>query len=209
MRNLALAAVIGVGLAAGGVASARPWSDPNGRVTFDAPNSWVMSVERSDGQTIVLAGDANNECYVFAVPNPNTTSASVAAAIRTAANEAQFGDQQWAAMANGVTPMFPNRSAQVVSRSMEAGDPWPIQRATLRAPERQVLGAFQLRPGMDLMTFCWSYGGADATGTFDNFIRSISHPNDSAWEAEAAAAAAEAAAAAAAAPPAEAPQQPN
>ena len=34
MRNLALAAVVGVGLAAGGVASARPWSDPNGRVTF-------------------------------------------------------------------------------------------------------------------------------------------------------------------------------
>lgn len=193
MRKLALAAVVGVGLAAGGVASARPWSDPNGRVTFDTPNSWVMSVERSEGQTIVVAGDANNECYVFAVPNPGTANASVEAAVRTAANDTQFGETQWLAMANGVTPMFPNQSAQLVSRSVEAGDPWPIQRASLTSPQRPVLGAFQLRPGMDLMAFCWSYGGPDASGIFQNFFRSISHPNDSAWEAQAAAAAAAAA----------------
>lgn len=190
MRNLALAAVVGVGLAAGGVASARPWSDPNGRVTFDTPSSWVMSVERSEGQTIVVAGDANNECYVFAVPNPGTASASVAAAIRTAGNDSQFGEPQWLTMANGVTPMFPNQSAQLVSRSVEPGNPWPIQRASLNSPQRPVLAAFQLRPGMDLMAFCWSYGGSDATAIFDNFFRSISHPNDAQWAAEAASASA-------------------
>jgi hypothetical protein len=190
MRRLALAALVGVGLAAAGTASARPWNDPNGRVTFDTPNSWVMEARRSEGQTIVLAGDANNECYVFAVPNPNTSSASVAAAIRTAANDAQFGEPQWLGIANSVTPMFPNSSAQFVSRSVEAGDPWPIQRASFNSPERPVVGAFQLRPGMDLMAFCWSYGGPDPSAVFDNFFRSISHPNDAAWEAEAQAAAA-------------------
>lgn len=202
MRNLALAALVGVGLAAAGTASARPWSDPNGRVSFDAPNSWVMDVQRSEGQTIVLAGDANNECYVIAVPNPNTSSASVAAAIRTAANDAQFGEPQWITMANGITPMFPNQSAQFVSRSSEVSDPWPIQRASLNSPERPVLAAFQLRPGMDLMAFCWSYGGPDATSIFGNVFRSLSHPNDATWEAEVAAAAA----AAAAQPPQPAPE---
>lgn len=184
MRNLALAAVVGIGLAAGGVASARPWSDPNGRVMFETPNSWVMSVERSEGQTIVIAGDANNECYVLAVPNPGSSTASVDAVIRTAGNDTQFGEPQWLAMANALGPMFPGQSAQFVSRTSEPGDPWPIQRASLISPQRPVMGALQLRPGMDIMAFCWSYGGPDATGVFENFFRSISHANDATWESQ-------------------------
>ena len=38
MRNLALAAVFGVGLLAGGVASAEQYVDPAGRLTFDTPD---------------------------------------------------------------------------------------------------------------------------------------------------------------------------
>ena len=76
MRTIALAALFGIGMAMSGAAYARTWSDPNGRVSFDTPSSWVMDVRRSDPQTIVLAGNADDECYVIATPNSLTAEAS-------------------------------------------------------------------------------------------------------------------------------------
>jgi hypothetical protein len=59
-----------------------------------------------------------------------------------------------------------------------------MQRAQFGGAERPVTAALQSRPGIDLMAFCWSYGG-DATATFDALFRSVSHPNDATWQAAA------------------------
>src|SRR5262249_10873507 len=85
MRVNALAALAAVlGLVAAGSADARTWSAPDGRFSFDAPSGWVMQVSHTgaDG-TIVLAGSANDECYLMALVNANTANASADAARRT------------------------------------------------------------------------------------------------------------------------------
>jgi hypothetical protein len=50
------------------------------------------------------------------------------------------------------------------------------------------------------MAFCWTYGGPDATATYNSVFRSLSHPNDAAWQTEAEQQAAARAAAAVVAP---------
>lgn len=182
MRRLALAAAIGVGLTLGGVASARPWSDPNGRFTFEAPSGWVMEVQRATPQTIVLAGDANNECYLIATPNNVTANASPDAVRRTLAEP--IARDAWLTLANSLRPMFPNNSAQLVSQSVDTSGFWPIQRAEFSSPERPVLAATQSRPGIDLMAFCWTYGGPDATARYEAVFRSMAHSNDATWQAQ-------------------------
>lgn len=181
MRRQALAALIGVGMMMG-VAEARPWNDPNGRVTFDAPGGWVMEVTRSDPGTIVIAGSANNECYVLATPNAATASASVDALRRARAPTAEA----WATVANGMRSMFPSGGATVTSQTSDTSGFWPVQRADFSGGTRPVTAALQSRPGMDLMAFCWTYGGGDATATYENFFRSMGHPNDATWQAGAA-----------------------
>lgn len=184
MRRQALAALIGVGMIVG-VAEARPWNDPNGRVTFDAPAGWVMEVTRSDPGTIVIAGSANNECYVMATPNAATASASVDQLRRSRAPTAEA----WAGVANGMRPMFPNGGAAVTSQSSDTSGFWPIQRADFSGGTRPVMAALSSRPGVDLLAFCWTYGGPDATATYESFFRSLAHPNDATWQAGAAPAA--------------------
>lgn len=213
MRAFALAALVGVGLYAGGVAEARPWTDPAGRLTIDVPAGWTVDSRRTDGVSYVIAGNANNECQFVATPNPSSANASMDALRRTALNDAQFGDTAWLGFANSVTPVFPNNSAVFISRTRDETGAWPVQRAELQSPRRQVHAGFQLRPGMDLLGLCMTYDGADPTAIYDNVLRTMGHPNDAQFivqgetqaaeraAAEAAAAAA-AAVAAAAAPPA-------
>jgi len=183
MRGLALAAVIGVGMTLGGVAAAREWTSPNGRITFDAPSGWVMEVRASDPQTVVIAGNANNECYVLAVPNAGTANATPGAARRMATPT----PEQWTSVANAMRPMFPSQNATVTGQSSDSTGFWPIQRAEFSGAERPVMGALQGRPGVDLMAFCWTYGGPDATATYESFFRSLGTPNDAALQAAAAA----------------------
>jgi hypothetical protein len=186
MRSFALAAVIGVGMTLGGVAAAREWNDPNGRVKFDAPSGWVMEVTRAEPGTIVIAGSANNECYVMATPNDATASATVDRMLRARAPSAE----SWAAAANSMRPMFPSGGAVVAGQSSDTTGFWPIHKATFSGGQRPVVAALQSRPGLDLMTFCWTYGGPDASATYDAFFRSVGHPNDATWQAQATPAAA-------------------
>lgn len=199
MRSLALAAIMGAAVL--GVADARTWSDPNGRLIFDAPSGWVMEVQRANPQTIVLAGDANNECYLIATPNNVTANSSPDAVKRTLTQP--FTPEAWMQLANSVRPMFPNNSAELVSQSVDTSGFWPIQRAEFRSPERPVVAATQSRPGLDLMAFCWTYGGPDATARYEAVFRSMAHSNDTTWQAayEEQQSQRAAAAAAAAAPP--------
>ncbi len=206
MRAFALAAMVGVGLFAGGVGEARPWTDPAGRLIIDVPAGWTVDSRRTEGISYVIAGNANNECQFVATPNPNSASSSMDAIRRTILNDAQFGDAAWLAIANPITPVFPNNSAVFVSRSRDDAGVWPVQRADLQSPRRLVHAGFQLRPGMDLLGLCMTYDGADPTAIYDNVLRTMGHPNDAQFQAQgetqaAERAAAEAAAAAAAAAP--------
>lgn len=203
MRNILLAAICIGGLFTG-AAQAQQWSDPAGRITFSPQPGWATTVERSDTFTYVVSGSANNECHFLARPNQGTAAASPATARRTAANDAQFGQDQWVRVANSLTPVFPANSAQFISRSTDSSGFWPIQRAELSNGERAVHGAIQIRPGVDLIAMCLTYGGADSAETYDAIIRSFGTPNDAALQTTAEAA--EAAAAAAAAAPAPEPE---
>lgn len=210
MRTLALAAAIGVGLVAT-AAYAGPWSDPAGRVNFTAPNGWLTEVRRDNPQTIVLSGSANNECYVLGTPNSNTANSSPIA-VKRATNP--ITAEAWQNTANAISPMFPNRNAHVESQTVDTTTGfWPIQRATFSGGERPVIAALTSRPGIDLLAFCWTYDGPDATATYERVFASLGHNNDAQWQqrAEQQQTEQEAAqqAAAAAPPPTTAQQPPN
>lgn len=183
MRKSALAAAaVCIGMALAATASARVWNDDAGRVSFDSPSSWTVDVQRTSPDTIVLVGNADQECFVLAVPNSGTSSAS-ATRVR-AGLQSQIENAAWESLANAVSPMFPSRNARVTNKSVDTSGFWPIQRAEITGAERPVTAALISRPGMDISAFCWSYGGPDATATYEAFFRSLSHPNDAAWRAE-------------------------
>lgn len=204
MRAFALAAFVGLGLAT--AAEARPFTDAAGRLVIDVPANWVVTDRRNPSLTHVIAGNANNECVFVVTPNANTAAATVSTVRRTLLNDEQFTEAFWVQSANGVRSVFPDNSAAFISRTRDDAGPWPVQRAELRSPERQVHAGLQLRPGLDIVGYCMTYGGADPVAVYDQVLRTMGHPNDAALlaqgEAEAAERAArEAAAAAAPAPP--------
>ncbi len=206
MRRIALALFF-AGLSLGGIAEARVWTDPSGRLVFDAPAGWVTSQERgaspSDAYSYVISGTANNECHFVSQPSPGLASATAFQVRRAAGEDAQFGPEFWTSTANGMPAIFPGNSAQVLSRSLDTSGFWPIQRAEIQSPERLVHASIQLRPGMNLLAMCMTYGGADPVDLYTTVSRSVGHPNDATFQADAERQAAEreAAAAAAAAPP--------
>lgn len=181
MRSRALAAACGMALLAAGVASAETWTDPNGRVTFEAPRGWSTQARRAEGFTAVITGTADNECQIISQPNDNSATATLEAVRSTAANDAQFTPEAWARIAGSLPSVFPGGTATVLSRSVETNGAWPIQRAEIQSSERLVHAAMTLRPGFDIVAMCMTYGGADAVSTYDAVIRSIGHPNDAQW----------------------------
>lgn len=178
MRRSALAAaVLCVGLFAGGVAAAERWTDPAGRLTFDAPRGWQVNPQANSDATIVMAFDGSHDCYLFSTPNLGTNGAD-AARVRTA-GATQLSSENWVRLANGVNSLFPSRNAALTSQSVDTSGAWPIQRAEFSGGESTVYGAFQARPGFDMMGFCIAYGSS--TTAFDSVFRSMGHPNDSSW----------------------------
>jgi hypothetical protein len=169
-------------LLAASAAWAEPWSDPGGRVSFETPRSWVMDVRSTSPSTAVIAGNANNECFVFATPNPNTAGVSPDRLHRA---NTPITPEAWATTANSIRSMFPNQNASVTSQSVDTTGFWPIQRAELAGGARPVLAGLTSRPGIDLMAFCWTYAGSDATATYEALFRSLSHPSDAEWRASA------------------------
>lgn len=207
MRLFALVALAGLTIA--GAASARVWTDPGGRMTFDTPNGWATTVERtaSPENVYVISGSANNECHFLSQPSPSTAAASPDAVHRAGLDEARFQQDFWQTTAAGMPQLFPGGSAQFVSRSMDTSGFWAIQRADMQSPERLIHMTIQLRPGVTLMSMCMTYSGADPVAQYETVSRTLAHPNDATWRAEAEAAEAARAAAAAAPPPAAEPQE--
>lgn len=187
MRVFAFAAIASLGLAAAsGAAQARVWDDPGGRVSFDAPSSWSVMDQQQPNMTYVIVGNADVECHVLAIPRPETAAASARAVYIAGGADATYTDEAWARTANGITTVFPGASAHVVSRASEKdGRFWPIQRAEIQGPARIVHGAIQIRPGLELQTYCQTYEGAEPMADYDALIRSVATPNDAALQAQA------------------------
>jgi len=190
MRLKALAAVaVCIGLSMG-VASARPYNDPQGRVTFDNPAGWSTLVSHSVNQSqysYLVTGTANNECQVAAIPNPATAAQTPDSVRTTSADITRFSNEVWTTSLNRFGEVFADNSAQVQSTSSDTGGPWPIQRAEVRSSEHLVHAAMEFRPGMEIVVMCLTYGGADPTNVYDTFIHSVATPRDSEWPAAAAA----------------------
>jgi hypothetical protein len=195
MRTLALAAAIGVGLFAGGPAFAEQWNDPNGRLTFNAPSGWMVRPQPSTGQTVVMAFNPSNDCFVFSAPNPGTANSS-ANAVRNSTTP--LPADGWVQAASRVRDFFPAGSTPaLVSQSVDTSGFWPVQRAELSGGPKTVYGAIMARPGVEIRAFC---AGADSAGAYDSLFASLGHPNDAAWQQAASEQASQAAAAQAAAP---------
>ena len=213
MRAIAIAAVMTIGMSVGGVAAAREWTDPAGRLKFDAPNGWATTQERGqnagDTFTYVVSGTANNECHFISQPNAGTASATPANVRRSGADATRFDAATWSRTLGGIGSVFPGGTANVQSTSVDSEPFWPIQRAEVQSARRLVHAAIQLRPGFDIITLCQTYDGTDPVELYNTVIRSVGHPNDAAFQsaAEAAPAAPQAAATQEAAPAEEQPRR--
>jgi len=181
MRKSALAAaVVYIGLMAGGSAGAEQWNDPAGRLTFETPPGWqVDPQDNNSASTVVTTFDGSHDCYLFSTPNAGTSTAAPAR-VRTA-GATQLSVDNWTQLANAVNSFFRSGNAQLTSQSVDASGAWPIQRAEFAGAESTVYGIFQARPGFDIAGFCMAYGGG--TTVFESLFRSIGHPNDAAWSA--------------------------
>lgn len=175
MRKLALAAVLGVGLVAGGVAWAEQWTDPNGRLTFNAPSGWRVQPRNAGGQTAVLAFNASNDCYFFGADNPGSASSSAEAALNT---RDQIPAATWVTYAAPIRDFFEGSQPTLVSQSVDTSGAWPVQRAELRGPTKTVYGAVLIRPGVEIRAFC---AGGTSAAAYDSIFGSLSHPNDATW----------------------------
>jgi hypothetical protein len=176
MRNLALAAVFGVGLLAGGVASAEQYVDPAGRLTFDTPSGWRVQQRGAGGQTAVLAFNASNDCYFFGADSPATANSSAEAARNT---RDPIAAAAWVAYASPIRDFFEGAPATLVSQTVDGSGFWAVQRAELRGPTKTVYGAVLIRPGVEIRAFC---SGATSAAAYDSIFASLAHPNDAAWQ---------------------------
>lgn len=178
MRASALAAAAAALAVTWGAAEARPWNDPAGRLTFDAPAGWTVNTPNGPSNgTFVIAGNANNECQFLAISNPATATASAEHMRSQGGDPARFSSDVWT-RALGQFPDLAN--VQIQSTAVDTSGAWPIQRAEARVGDRPVHGAIQVRPGFDIFTACLTYGGADPIETYNQVIRSVGHPSDAA-----------------------------
>lgn len=184
MRLFALAALAGLALTATpGLASARTWTDPAGRVIFDAPEGWSVIDQHQANLTYVIVGTADVECHVLAVPRAESAAMSVDAIRNAGGNDANYTEEAWVRIGAAMPTVF-SAPPQFVSKSEDLSGFWPIQRADLQG-ERLVHAAVQLRPGLELHTYCQTYEGADPIAAYDAFVHSVRTPNDDALQQQA------------------------
>ncbi|MES1156801.1 MAG: hypothetical protein ABUL73_03380 [Alphaproteobacteria bacterium] len=219
MRASAIALVAALAMVAAGPASARPWTDPAGRVTFNLPAGWSQESHPCEDCTSLDAFNPSRDCYIFAKPRPADPQHTIQPAhVRSIMrDDTKITNDIWTSNANDFQMVFANNSATFVSRSLlDSNDTrfWPIQRAEFTNGDgKHVFGALQMRPNMELWAFCVAAGsGADDAGNYDAVLNSIGTPQDAQLQtdvttAEAAAAAAAAQAAAHPQPPPQQQQQ--
>lgn len=180
LRSALAAVVVGIGVMAGGVAAA--WTDPAGRVIFDAPRGWAVQAQDTAQVTYVITATGAAECHIVAQPNA-LEGRDAQRVIDVMNDDAQFDNSAWERITNGLfAPIFPGNSASVISTSKDTSEFWPIRRAEIQGPERVVHVTMQARPGTDILSACMTFGGSTPTATFEALVRSLRHPNDANWE---------------------------
>jgi hypothetical protein len=188
------------------VAAADTWTDPAGRLTFEKPSGWQVEAQGSAGtQTTILAFNASNDCYLFGLVNPQSASRTANDARNATAEMTAEAWTAAASVAQMRRDFFPNGAGAPVSQSVDTSGYWPVQRAQFQGA-RTVFGAIETRPGFELRAFCSPTSG-NSSAAFESILRSLGHPNDATWQAQAAQQSAERQAAASAA--AQAQQQPQ
>ncbi|MEQ1811622.1 MAG: hypothetical protein ABL889_16950 [Terricaulis sp.] len=176
MRTLALVAIFGVGLLAGGVAAAEQYNDPNGRLTFNTPAGWRVQPRAAGTQTAVLAFNAQSDCYFFGADNPATATSSAEAAHNT---RDPIAAEAWIRYATPIRDFFEGAAPTLVTQSVDTSGFWAVQRAELRGPTKTVYGAVLIRPGVEIRAFC---SGAANAAVYDSIFASLAHPNDATWQ---------------------------
>lgn len=192
MRKLALAATIALGVVA--IASpslARPWADARLQLEVPASGNWTVvdgSHQTTSDRSYVEIAAPDDDCAFYSA-DAQIANAHVA---RTAMSEdARFSAQYL----QQVATMFPRiipAGATVTSNTVETSGAWPIRRISYRAGDQVAHAAIQWRPGLQLISACARYQGANSQASrYDAIFRSVGHPNDATWLREAASGAAQ------------------
>ncbi|HVZ99228.1 MAG TPA: hypothetical protein VG841_02805 [Caulobacterales bacterium] len=183
MRASAIALVAALGLAVAGPAEARTWTDPAGRLTLDLPSGWSQETRNCDGCTFVDAFNPSRDCYVLAKPRAQAIPSARVRKILT--EDTPVTDAVWTSNANDFQSVFPNDSATFVSRSLDAGGFWPVQRAEFtNADGKHIHGGMQMRPSVEIWGFCVAAAGDDRASDYDAFFRGMGTPQDAQLQTE-------------------------
>ncbi|MGE3251049.1 MAG: hypothetical protein AB7J28_04735 [Hyphomonadaceae bacterium] len=182
MRILAIAAAA-LALTAG-AAFAQPWADPQGRLTFNAPNGWPIDVQAASTAELlhVITGTADDECQ-FVVFTRAQTATATANAVRIGMQN-PIGEPAWLGITQTMTRMFRSPATVQNPRVDTTSGFWPIQRAELVSGDRTVHGAMQARPGLEIWTLCLTYTDTDRAAQFTQVINSVGAGRDAEWRAE-------------------------
>jgi hypothetical protein len=181
MRMLARAVAAAIGLAMGGTAFAEQWNDPAGRMRFETPRGWMVRPQNAGAsQSVVWAFNPTNDCFIFALDNPVTATVPVA---RLRASTQELSAEGLANAANSALRLFPNGNAQLVSQTVDTSGFWPVRRVEFSGSAQPVFGVVAARPGFEMRAFCT---GSPSASAYEALFNSLGHPNDAAWQAEAA-----------------------
>lgn len=186
MRAFVIAAVAALGFAAmAAPASARPWNDPQGRLTFEAPSGWTVEQSNCPECTLVLMFSSSRDCHIYARPREVANRIQPQRVRSFMRDPTRITQELLTNGANALTSVFPGDSAQFVSQSLDEAGFWPVARAEYRNAEgKSVYGAFTLRQDMEIWALCLAAGGTDAASNYDAILRSIGTPNDATLQAE-------------------------
>lgn len=182
------AACVGTAILSAGfsVAAAEQWVADDGRIQITVPDGWPVDPLTGPADQIqqIIVGTADQECRVYAVPNPGTASATTPQIIRAFAQP--FTTEQWGQIISGV-PLV--RNGTLASAAVDASGFFPRQEAQIATGEGVVHASIQGRPGYDLYAFCKTYGGPDVPELYNSVLDSIGAAGDAAAEEAARAAA--------------------
>lgn len=184
MRKLALIASIALGAALmAAPANARPWGD--NRLQLEVPNGWNIiegTHQTRPDQSYVEIAAPDDDCAFYS-SDAQIANASVA---RSAILEDSRFTPEYI---NQVGVMFSNiipRGATLTANVIDNSGAWPIRRLTFTAADKVAHVAIQWRPGLQLIAGCSRYQQeASESSRYDGIFRSVKHPNDAAWLAEA------------------------
>lgn len=154
------------------------WSDAAGRLAFRYPAEWsIMGAGRTSPPPVlrrVFVGGGAFECQIWSISDPAT--ASLTADRLKAAFAHPVAADDWTRLALPVD--YFNGHVDVAAQSVDATGAWPIQHADLRGPSAQVRATMQARPGVQLVSMCLSFDGADRSADFARVEASIGLPEE-------------------------------